>query len=80
MRTLVNDLEPLMPQRLSSKLQCFADSVLSYGNVASRLPILPHSSERHLIKETEVTVEEMVDKSKTPSFRSLNSTIVYTVE
>jgi hypothetical protein len=76
MRTLFNDLEPQMfTHKLSSESQFSTDSVLSCGNVASRLPILIHSFERQLTKETSVTIQEMVAKSETVTVLSLNSTI-----
>jgi hypothetical protein len=68
MRTLFNDLEPQTPlHRLSSESQRSADSVLSFDNVASRLPISTHLFEQQLTKEMLVTVEEMVAKSETPT-------------
>jgi hypothetical protein len=76
MRTLANDLEPQMfIHRLSSESQCSTDSVLSRGNVASRLPISTHSFERQLTKEMSVTIEEILAKSETVTAQSLNSTI-----
>jgi hypothetical protein len=74
MRTLSNDLEPqILTHRLSSESQFSTDSVLSWGNVASSLPISIHSFERQLTKETSVIIEEMVAKSETATVRSLNS-------
>jgi hypothetical protein len=76
MRTLVNDLEPqMLVHRLSSESQCSTDSVLSCGNLASRLPISTHSFEQQPTKKTSVTIEEILARSETATVRSLNSTI-----
>jgi hypothetical protein len=73
MRTFVNDFEPhIFIHRLSPESQCSADSVLSFGNVASRLPISTHSFEWQLTKETLVTTEEMTAKSEIVTIRYLN--------
>jgi hypothetical protein len=76
MRTLFNDLESLMLiHRLSLELQCSTNSILSCGNVAVHLPISIHPFERQLIKETSVTIDEVVSKSETATVEFLNSTI-----
>jgi hypothetical protein len=61
-------------QRLSSESQCSTDSFLSYGNVASCLPISIHYFDRQLTKETEVTVEKTMLKLEADSVLFLNST------
>jgi hypothetical protein len=65
----------MLKHRLSSKLHCSADTVLSFGNVASRLPISTHSFERQLTKDTLATIEEMLVKSERATVRSLKSMI-----
>jgi hypothetical protein len=74
MRRLANDLELQIPvQRLSSESQCSTDSFLSYGNVASSLPIFSHSFDRQPTKEMLLNVEKTIAKSETVIIRSLNS-------